>query len=259
MRNSGPAVKDGKLLRTSVSQMQLFRACPRAWAWKYVARIPEPPPSPAIRKGLAGHKLLERFYKGLVKTWPLEHKRPAFAPAPAPHLLVEQALENPTLMAEEVPMVGYIDLAWEQEETVHLLDWKFKGDVAAWGSVEAELTDAKTEAGLQMVSYAAWAALRFVRATWAKLTHVQYQTRGPKDVVVVSADMKLPTAAMEFDKAAADVIPRMKMAALPHPLKTIGNYAACDRYGGCSYRKLCQKGDPNYPRSTLAAGFQELK
>ncbi len=126
-RGHNAAVKDGKLLHVSVSQIKDFLRCPRLWYSAKVLGI-QRPFSKAAEKGVNHHAAVERWYRGGPRP-SNEAFEAAIAglPAPAKDLLVEEPLTNPVLYIEETRFDGYCDLIVPPREDgiPYIIDHKF--------------------------------------------------------------------------------------------------------------------------------------
>ena len=236
------AVINGIIQHTSVSQIQTFERCNRMWRLDKVEHLPRKPPSKGQTRGSEGHKRLETLLRGGPNVLdPLEALAYPFLPKPGPGIFVEQPLENPTLLAGRLPMEGYIDLLDVRDpNVVKIYDHKFKSDVETYGTREKELTDLKKDAGIQMVAYAAWARKAYPSHKLAVLQHNQFQTKGSRCFVPVSAELPLDTALRKWEQWSGEVAAKMEVAAAAKSWTEVaGNVSACRSYGGCSFLKTC--------------------
>ena len=64
IENSSYVPKAKDILRVSKSSYMTYKMCPRQYFWRYVADIPQSPPSEAMIRGVAIHNVME---KGLLE------------------------------------------------------------------------------------------------------------------------------------------------------------------------------------------------
>ena len=128
-RGHNAAVKDGKLLHVSVSQIKDFQRCPRLWFSSKVLGIPRPF-SKAAEKGVNHHAEAESYFRGgpIPKNEAFQAAIPGL-PLPADDLLIEEPLTNPVLYIEETRFDGYVDLIQPPRDSgiPHIIDHKFVG------------------------------------------------------------------------------------------------------------------------------------
>lgn len=250
----GPAVVAGEVIYSSVSAVQKFLACPRAWWLRYVARVPDKPPSRNARLGTAGHARWQRYLETgddrelagservvLAKGWapPLPLPRSTCSAEVAIHT-TEGGLASP-LRIDGVPLVGYVDVVDLDAGVVQ--DWKYKGDVDQYVSSAYDLVDPGTDAGVQMIGYALAAG---VREDWSaptiELRHVTMGLTGAPDARITRALLTPAQAGLAWwvvgDRVAARGGLR-EVARLPRWQDVPCDRSHCDRYGGCAYRARC--------------------
>lgn len=249
-RPKGPlSIVDGKLARTSVSQMQKADGCLRQWRLNKVEGLPDKPPGAGQRRGTAGHRRIERFLGGEGKQV-LDHLelvgvQKGLIPEPGSDLFVEHPFHvegaRPVLHALDIPLTGFIDLVNPRGDVISVVDWKFK---KPWngklGFDAADLEDPSHEAGIQMLGYGAWVNRMFVHEEHVRLSHVTFQTEGRADVREAAVTLSLDTVIERWDIISQRIIPRMKAAVLaPHALDVEPNESLCEKYGGCPYKSTC--------------------
>jgi hypothetical protein len=243
--SNGKAVIDGVPQYTSVSALNSFSACRRQWWFRYVAGLPGKPESAAQKTGQEGHARIEHYLRtGQDVLGPLEKKAHGWFPAPGGDLLIEHPIHDPKgprIDFGGIPLVGYIDLLDPRNPgVVKIVDWKFRGDVERYGSTIPSLTSLRTDAGRQMLGYAAWARKAFPRAQAAVLAHGQFQTKGRQIFEPVTTQIDLDLAAQVWSKFGADEGPELKeVARTKSYLRVLPNFAACSAYGGCAYQSVC--------------------
>lgn len=258
----GPAVVAGEVIYSSVSAVQRFLACPRAWWLRYVARVPDKPPSRNARLGTAGHARWQRYLETgddrelagservvLAKGWApsLPLPRSTCSAEVAIHT-TEGGLISP-LQIDGVPLVGYVDAVDATAGVVQ--DWKYKGDIDQYVSSAEDLVDPGTDAGVQMIGYAVaisrWteefsAPWGYWPGTSIELRHVTMGLTGAPDARLTSAHLSPAQAGVAWLKVVDRVAARgglREVARLPRWQDVPCDRSHCDRYGGCAYRARC--------------------
>lgn len=251
------AVENGELAHTSVSAMQkadeTSGGCLRQWYYRYHDGLPDKPPGKGAIRGMQGHARIEEYLRTGQQRFDrveLEGLRKGLIPTPGTDLLVEEHFGSPTpLLADGVAMNGYIDLINPrhlEDGTLWITDWKFKKDIAEYGSTAEELVDPDNAAGIQMLGYGAWAiaaAARFAKPFHhVRLAHVTFQTQGRTEVVETATRADLTRIGKAWETVSRRIIPRMREAArAPHAqeVKRTDNDETCDKFGGCPYKATC--------------------
>lgn len=248
------AVQDGKINFVSVSQLQKFRGCNRAWWWRYVGGLPDKPASKGMIRGTEGHARIATYLKtGQNVLDPLEHLgiERGLIPEPGTDLLVEHPL---TMLVHGVPLQGFIDLVNPRKGGCEITDWKFKADVTRWGATSSGLIDPDNDAGIQMLGYAEWARQAGITGhDEISLRHVSFQTQGRRDVQPTEAKISLTIVQEKWEKVAASVDGMRAAAKQTDAFEIKPNYNACDKYGGCAWRDRCLD-----PATKMAQGFKKL-
>ncbi|MCP3163318.1 PD-(D/E)XK nuclease family protein [Myxococcus qinghaiensis] len=245
------AVEGGVLNFLSVSQLKQFSLCPRRWYFVKVLRLPEPE-TKAQALGVEGHSQLEHYLRtGEDVLGDVARAGRHLLPAPGADLLVEEPFGTPSpLSADGVPFIGHIDLINQRrlsEGVLRVTDHKFSSNVARYGATPAQLSDASTEAGLQMVGYGVWAALsdaRFPGVRVLELEHLYFQTRGAKRAASVLASVSVEHVTREWTEKVVPMVRRMREVA--RAMRTADappNFSACEKYGGCPFKAQCISGE----------------
>lgn len=174
-------------------------------------------------------------------------------PTPGSDLLVEQPLDvAPPLTAGGSPFTGFIDLVdarqLASDGVLRITDHKFTSNVARNAATPAQLADANTEPGLQMVGYAAWALSqveRFPGLRELELEHLYYQTRGQRLAASVLASVPVGHVAREWRTKVEPQVEAMKEHAQAARAANVpANYGpACTKYGGCPFMAKCLTGE----------------
>ena len=246
-----PAVSEGKLNFVSVSSIQKYRGCNRAYFFKYVLRLQDKPPSKGMQRGIEGHARIAAYLKtGQNVLDPLEHLgvERQLIPTPGPDLMVEQPI---TMLVHGVPLKGFVDLVNPRSEELEITDWKFKADIGKWGSTASDLVNPYADAGVQMLGYAEWARQSFARDT-VSLRHVSFQTKGRRDVQPTESRISLTVVQEKWEKVAESVDGMRAVAKEKDAFEVAPNFEACERYGGCAWKDQCFD-----PAMRMAAGFRK--
>ncbi len=244
------AVVKGKLQHVSASQLQTFARCPRRWYFQKVVKLPDKPPGRGLLAGTAGHKRLEKWFKGETADDGPEDLAIAQGvyPEPSKALLVEHRLVG--LKLRGVRVDGSIDLVIPGE-TPELIDHKFRSSNGwEYRAMGDELKDPKHAYGIQMLLYAAWAAIKYKTAELFHLKHVNHKTDGAPEyaVALTSVDRNVIDSALEVIGVA---VPEMQAVAKTKRWEDVyGNEAACGDYGGCAYLDRC------FPNGSDALDFE---
>lgn len=246
------AVDGGILHFLSVSQLKQFSLCPRRWYFAKVRRLPEPE-TKAQAVGVEGHAQLEHYLRtGEDVLGDVARAGRHLLPVPGEDLLVEESFGTPSpLTADGVPLVGYIDLINPRRLTQGVLrvtDHKFLSNVARYAATPANLADASTEAGLQMVGYGVWAALsaaRFPGVRMLELEHLYFQTRGAKRAESVLAVVSVEHVTREWTDKVVPMVRRMREVARATRAADVPPSfgPACEKYGGCPFKTQCLSGE----------------
>lgn len=226
----------------SASQAKNFLSCERKWFYESILGI-RPPPSKAQEVGIALHKELEGYFR-FQKDWS-ELSRLAqlglpHLPERGPLLLVEQALEEPRLVAADVRWVGYADLVDPRDGKLSVVDHKTTSDLA-WMMTPEDLSR-----DVQMVAYAQWAVGRFgpPRSGHVEVKHVYYRTRGGAAAVFVRSRIEVDTLPSLWENLNT-VVSRMKTVAVSDTVEEVKpTWKSCDKFGGCPHRAVCPGSSP---------------
>ncbi|WP_338865537.1 PD-(D/E)XK nuclease family protein [Myxococcus stipitatus] len=246
------AVDGGVINFLSSLQLKQFSLCPRRWYFAKVLRLPEPE-SKAQALGIKGHAQLEHYLRtGEDVLGDIAQAGHHLLPPPGPDLLVEESFGTPSpLTADEVPFVGHIDLINPRrmsEGVLRITDHKFSSDVARYAATPAQLVDAGTEAGLQMVGYGVWAALsgaRFPGVRVLELEHIYFQTRGARRAESVLARTSTEHVTREWTEKVVPMVRRIReVARATRSADAPPNFGACEKFGGCPFKAKCLSGGP---------------
>jgi hypothetical protein len=252
----GKTVVDGRLQYASPSAIKTFSdpqtGCPRQWAFRYVAGI-RAPTTPAQQAGIDGHKRIEHFLKTREPIL-TDIDRPGagwiqagFKPE---HFVVEPEIDlaRPLYRLAGLPIVGRLDAANltgiyinpEQEvvrdpDTPEIIDWKYSGDPRKWGKNATQIRD-----DLAMCAYATWLEQWVKPFKNIRLSHVYFST---KRIDAFKRTAKVSAArAAAVVRAHEPIVEQMKVVAgISDPNQAPCNLRACDAFGGCYYKNVCDR------------------
>lgn len=250
----GPAVDGGELRYVSPSAVKRFERCARAWAFRYVDRLPEGPPTKAQRLGVEAHSRIEYYLKtGEQVLGELERPMAPWIPAPparSPLLVVEVLAARGTgaPLVSGVPLVTRVDCLnntgtyVDPDEEVHaqeepeVLDWKFSSDPRKWGMTPRRIAD-----DLAMATYGLWAVKYLAKAyPRVRLSHV-YSSTKKRDAFKVTSVVPVERLTERL-RAVTPMVEEMKGAAGSAPNDLAPNFDACNDYGRvCPFMKHCQR------------------
>lgn len=245
--------------RISASQLDSFRRCPRAWAWRYIERLPTPP-AQSTELGTRVHSIIEGAYlrgekPDLDEVFRFEGGK-AFYPGAIALPMLHQILPTHPGAKIEVPFeetvgnvtyVGRVDLMYVSKGVLHIIDHKTSSDPQKWGKRPADLVDdaqAVVYAGLGM-RIAKHAGLQ----GWASIKQVDFALNygatdgNPRKALVVHADRR-ETFQHDFDYLMESLHPvAQHMVELRHTAPSALKLAplpdACEVYGGCPFKANC--------------------
>lgn len=240
----GSSVQNGKLVRTSASQIQQYEACQLQWAYSYVIGI-KPPQTFQQGVGENIHAQLETYYKSLGKEQPTHPSAVLLTtklPAPTDGMLVEYP-ENKVLSihAAGVEMAGRIDLVipggmLEPGCPTHIIDFKTTGNFKYAKKPHELVTN------VQMTVYGKWATQR-LGSLEVVYSHAYMGTKETRAEVVSTPVLSHDRVSDEFKRIEGVVV---DMAAAPGVIEKAGiealkgNLKHCWAFGKpCHYQNLC--------------------
>jgi len=223
--------------RGSASSIRLFRECRRKWYITYALghRAPE---TPDQALGKAVHAVGEA-YSRVGGTLP--DSRPGEIFSQGVHLLpapgTGQVEGEMWLHETDPPLLGYIDLLYEDEGGVVVCDLKTTKS-RRWMKSPHELA-----LDVQMITYARYVLTKVhPDAQSVSLEHVYFGTRKPfsdKVRIEVSRD----TVSRVWEEIKSE-IPKMVECHSGDENDAPQNLSMCDAYGGCPFRGRCLGGAP---------------
>lgn len=220
----------------SATQIETFRLCRRKWAWNYIDGVTGEP-NKFAGMGVLVHQVLAAWLaegkapdpdteEGRVATAALKH-----LPQPGPDLFIEQYLE---LNREAALYRGYSDLIYKGSDGVPVVhDHKTTLDFK-WAKTEDELRN-----DVQAPLYA-MAAMEAFDSQEVELRWAYLRTRGKpasKLIKIRLTKAEAEKAMVAIDATAVDIYAAY-LAQKP-ARETEFNPGACDMFGGCAYRELC--------------------
>ena len=234
-------------MHVSASQIELFKACPRKWGFKYIEQEPsEGDLSASLAIGSAVHSILEAYL--------LEGKEPdldilegAIA-AKGLHILdrytdldflVEHSLEEMVAPETAIPFKGFIDLyiMKDRDGIPHILDHKTSSSISKWAKTETELMT-----NTQLIIYAKFALLNDLEAESVRLSHIYYQTKAPFQSKQVTVELTRNEVDKQFSEIAKTIEEMAKAHSTnkPNTLSRKKNY--CNAFfKDCEYLAVCQE------------------
>lgn len=253
-------VKDGQILRLSVSQLEKFIACGRHWYFEAVrGRYPED--TEQSEDGKAGHALVAKYLRtgerpGRVKMGKMVNGAidAGLFPAPSPDLIVERRFSgqeqydsegkwitlDPTkakLFAAGIPLDGSSDLIYRQDGIVHVVDHKFTSDINGdWTLSGEDLLNT-----VQMPGYAIYALTIWPDATMFELRHNYISRKGvasdPRSVVVTVDQIRARWA--EVERVVAEEMTVVAKATEQGGVPYAKDPRTCEKYLGCPHQARC--------------------
>lgn len=232
----------------SASQVNVFRECPRKWAWKYIAKLEEPK-TDAQALGDAVEGQLQAY---LIEGKPLDTDQVAgaiaqtalpYLPQPKTSALVLQkhfAIPSPSCASRETGygFQGYLDLWCDGRVT----DFKTTKDLKWAKTPEVLASDVQATTYAFAEYYDRHArGLRGSEATAPlELQWITMRTRGkPKAVespLLVTRD-EIVRKFKAIDDTAAEI--NRCREEVKDPLELEPNPSACQAYGGCPFQSRC--------------------
>ena len=233
------AVKDGRLLRVSPSQLHTWFRCRRAWWYDKVARLPRKTFA-AQQVGTEVHAQLEQYLRtgAPAVLGCIARAGKDLLPVPGPDLLIEQPIAPLTI--DVVDVDGYIDLVNPRglPGIIEVLDHKTSSNIERYAKTPEQLRQDP-----QCIMYLWWAAKKFCRVNHDKTTfrfsHVYYQTKGAVRALKVSVDLCVEELCDSWTALSLHVLDMRQAATETDPLRVACDREACSAYGGCPYQSSC--------------------
>ena len=225
------------------SEIDTFLGCQKKWGFRYLDNI-DHPPSPAIKLGIAVHKVLENYLinnqiddqttEGQIAKTGLK-----FLPAKLSKNHVEKKFYLPI---EDFLISGTPDFFQDMGNNVWLL-----GDHKTCSTFSSALKPDELKENTQANIYAYW-LFKEKNAELVKLRWIYYRTKGSAQAQCVEAELKPDDNDKNCEKlfAAAREIIRLRKTQLSTAELT-KNLSACFKYGRCPYYTACKYGATETP------------
>ena len=228
----------------SASQLKTWELCPRKWAWEYVAKFKQPP-TPAMLRGTAMHKALERIYlekTTLAKQVERGQCTPEIAAIAEPGLMflpdARAKVDVERKLSLKPPHTrhkyrGYVDLSYVLTTGPVVLDHKTTS-AKKWA-----LTPETMTTDLQVALYAREALVRFPGTSTVDLRWVYYRTSKTPKAWVSRAVWSVDEVLQRFERVeqTADAVTDHRHE--KDPLKYPYRPESCSAYGGCPHVTRC--------------------
>ncbi len=248
MNHYSPSMKDGKIVRLSVSQLSRFDTrerggCQRKWYFRYVSKIPDPPKA-AQQEGIDGHKRFESYFNGQAVVW-LDCDVPALQhlPAPGPDVKSEVGLERLTCL--RIPFQGSMDLVHGRD----VYDYKYQSQIRVYQEPTAQLWGYLEEVRLR--DNAGGGRLGF--------HHVYISKRAPFRAEKVSQYFEPREVERNWGMYGSMIQEMHDVAAEPDVEKVPFNRGACYAYGPCPYLSICNRNTPLEAKDELMGFLDEIE
>ena len=226
----------------SVSQISMFKACPRSWYWKYVMKTKEPY-RPWLNTGINFHLCIEHAYKKIKGEKILTEKtfdsdivdmvnigfKKKILTIPNIFLL-EHNIKFP--VCEGAYLKGVADF-------INVSDGKIEDHktISSWQYAETEET---LKNNFQLLVYAKWYLDKVKNRNSIVLKHNQFHKNAPD--TSRSVEVKVSRKYV-MDNWETNALPYIKqMVALKKNTDENAfefNQDACGNYGGCSFTEIC--------------------
>lgn len=236
------AVKDGVLVSTSPSQLNLYLDCPRKWGYEKVFHRGKAFAS-WLTTGTGLHTEMENYFlHGTLPTSPsallaLELDE---VPERGSEIYIEAPHDyNTQLFMANVPVKGRVDfrVGPRGSDSFRILDWKSCKTYAYTQTADALARNP------QGIVYLQYGFLVHPEATHGTFGHVYLRT-GTEGAKAVVTDRLSRAHVQEVYNELERVVVEMKVAAgAQEPEDIRYNKSACSKYGGCQFRSICPAAD----------------
>lgn len=247
-----------KPIHISATQIDMFRQCPRKWAWNYIAKVPRVEKA-SLALGTRVHEILENYFKNgdapnPNEEWSFKNDSKIFLPGRIASNMINARTPKPRTAGVEYEFkiycdkydfyyVGKLDLQWYENinNILFILDHKTSVDPKAWGKKPEDL-----DKDIQGILYP-WAGLQVYKYSDDIIFTLNYgatnlnnrknmivtRTFKPKDIQQRFAEIIEPTAVKMVELKRKGV----------EPLKIACNPNMCETYGGCDHKQRCNLTD----------------
>jgi hypothetical protein len=243
----------------SASQLAVYELCARKWAWTYIEEV-EGEPNKWAEFGSQTHRHIEKWLRD--REAPPDTAEGRVALAIIPHLPPPQAIDKQNVergiefALADVYLEGFVDLYMPlgPNGVPRVYDHKTTGDMQ-WALTPERMPD-----DIQVTVYAAWALIR----SNAERVEVQWTygvTRGtPEGHPVIRSvtgreiePRLLQTIALAREAKLIRETPGVRALDVPY------NPNACEHYGGCPFRQLCNLTPQERMRAAMNQATQKDK
>ena len=229
----------------SASQITTFADCPRKWYLDKIVGL-DRPSTPSTLLGSRVHELLEDFLRngveidqneraGKIALQGIHH-----LPDRTQHLKIELSLEDMPIFDSPVPVKGFIDIVnLDNDEIIDHKTTKSK----RWTKTQGELAY-----NLQMTLYAKAYLDNNPLCNKVTLTHIYYGTQDAFSHKV-STEVTRAHIANQWNGIKKAIKEMQETSEAEDAGCVPANFNACDKYGGCPFRKACEhasKYTPDY-------------
>lgn len=226
----------------SVSQISMFKACPRSWYWKYVMKVKEPY-KPWLTTGINFHSCIEHAY---MKIRGDEIKKPKqfdedlvdmvnigfekkILTIPDTFLLEHAIKFN---ACEGAYLKGFADFINVSEGKIE--DHK---TISSWQYAETEET---LKDNFQLLVYAKWYLDKVKTRKTIFLRHNQFHKNAPETSRAVEVEVTRQDVEDNWYNNALPYIKQMVALKKNTDEKAFDfNQESCGNYGGCSFSNVC--------------------
>ncbi len=247
---NGPSVVNGELVWTSATGITTadpnsYAGCNRKWYYDQVENR-KGPPTKAMLGGTSLHKEIEDHLRtGASLTSPLALAGRVFIPHPGSGLFIEKPIHFQT--AGGIGIHGHVDLynlrgqyidpqgdlqqdpSWSFE----VKDWKTTSDFS-YAKTERDLAE-----NIQLNTYAEAGFRMWADAEHARLTHVNFLTRGRPQSKLVTIRRSREEIRRRWEYAESVVRVMADVAREPTADSVAENTKSCSAYSGCPHREYC--------------------
>jgi hypothetical protein len=288
----GPTVVDGFVRRTSVSALTSFdtesyAGCPLRWWWQRVGGKSEPE-TKAQGGGKSIHSELEEYEKtgNEIVLGPIAREGKHLLPKPASDLVIEanfgdlaaalklrearaaaeEIRKHAGLTAGSIPLDGYIDLKHERGEyidgagllhkekpehgrVVEVVDHKSTSSIDDYSKSPSEMAET-----IQMVGYANFVLNTDPTVDHVRVSHIYYQTRGPKRAKKITALLSASAAREKWHRVDKLAVYMEEVARQTRPEDVEAVKKSCQAYRGCPHIGYC----PGATRTFIKQGDQRM-
>lgn len=238
----------------SVSQLKKAAECERKWWFTKVLHLEEP--SRASQElGKQVHKQLEHYMlTGENVLGDIARAALPYLPKPDPLKLVEASItasnkpiSGPTLTADGIPLVGFIDRI-DEGAVPRAADYKTSKNPEQWAATPAQLATTAEQPGIQMVGYAISLAeqLGLRDDALIELEHLYLHTKPTKADKAAKRDAKQVIGTITPKKARDEwermnlLARRLRDVAKANSLNEVRpTWTACKNFGGCFFQAQC--------------------